>query len=293
MQYLSRKAKRNCTFVAINLLSMALTSYSINLKRILILMKQRNVYRRHNPAHASLAIIVVTTLITCSSFAAEPISPSNDSKFEITGLSEEQKRAVAKAREEQTAKRYNEQEQAAIDMAIGKVNEMTPVTRDTVSMLKVQAMQWPNSSLGCAEPGVEYLQQVIPGYFVSFSVEGKIYTVHIGGESTVICDRVNDYMAKRRERSMAIIKLHEAARVDLAKKLMVKTEEISVTKIQQETWPDASLGCPIEGEQYEPVPVDGLRFNMTCRGKEYEYRAALDGGDFVSCEEIVSCHETE
>jgi len=272
---------------------MALTSYSTNLKRILILMKQRNVYRRHNPAHASLAIIVVTTLITCSSFAAEPISPSNDSKFEITGLSEEQQRAVAKAREEQTAKGYNEQEQAAIDMAIGKVNERTPVTKDSVSKLRVQAVQWPNSSLGCAEPGKSYLHQVIPGYFVSFNVSDKIYSVHIGGDSAIICERVNDYLSERRELGMAIIRLYEAARVDLAKKLMVKTEDISVTKIRQVTWPDSSLGCPSDGQQNQAGPIDGLQINMVCRDKKYEYRAALDGGDFVSCEEIVSCHETE
>ncbi len=223
----------------------------------------------------------------------EPMTTMNEGERTIMGISEEQQQAIAKAREELSAKRYSEQDQAAIDLAIRTVNERTPVSRDSVSNLRVRPIQWPNSSLGCAEPGVSYLQRVIPGYVVSFNVEDKIYSVHIGDGSAVICDRINDYFAERRKRSMSIIRTYEAARVDLAKKLYVEAEQITITDIKQETWPDMSLGCPAAGEKYKAGPVEGLRIKMTCRDREYEYRSPLDGGDFVSCQKIVSCHETE
>ena len=190
-------------------------------------------------------------------------------------------------------KGYSEQEQAAIDLAIRTVNERTPVSKDSISHLQIRSMQWPDSSLGCPEPGGEYLQQVIPGYLVNFNVNQQMYSVNVGNGSAVICDQINDFMAKKRKRGQAIIQLHEAAKVDLADKLMVKTEQIAVTHMQLETWPDSSLGCPVAGQQYQQGPVEGLRIEMTCKDREYEYRAAFDGGEFVSCKKIVSCHETE
>jgi len=256
-------------------------------------MKQWNVYRLHYYASALLVIAMATALMTFPVHASEPEPSTSDWQPGNMGLNKEQAQAIAKAREEQSAKSYSKQEQAAIDLAIRTVNEKTPVSRDSISNLRIRVIQWPDSSLGCAEPGVEYLQRVVPGYFVSFSTDDKIYSVHIGDGSAVVCDQINDYLVDRRKRGMSIISTYQAARIDLAKKLKVEPKQITVIKIQPETWKDSSLGCPVSGQQYQPGPIKGLRINMTCRDREYEYRTTLDGGDFVSCKEIVSCHETE
>ena len=249
-------------------------------------------YRRGAKLKSALAATFVLLQVSgCATPAAEPIA--QETSIPVQGLTREQAEVVAKAREAQAAQGYSEREQAAIDLALRTVSEKTPVSQDSVSHLRIRSVEWPDSSLGCPEPGVEYLQRVIPGYLVSFNAEQRLYTVHVGDNQAVVCDRFNDMMAKRQERGRAVITAHRAAKLDLAEKLMVAPEMITVTKIRQETWTDSSLGCPVAGEPYAQGPVDGLIIDMTCRDKQYEYRVVLGTENFVSCEQLVSCHETE
>lgn len=210
--------------------------------------------------------------------------------------SEEHARALERARKMQGPRevQYTEQERSAIELALAAIDADPPLSTEDVTNLRIRSVDWPDGSLGCPQPGQEYTQAVVKGYFVSFSVDGEIKTVHVGGEAAVVCDRLGEIMAERRAQGRAVLRAHHAARIDLAAKLYVDPEEIKVTALQKETWPDSSLGCPAEGKSYEPGPVEGLRISMTCRGREYEYRTALEGEpEFVSCREIVSCHEIE
>ncbi len=257
------------------------------------IMKLQNIERPRRLTITKLAIAMTSVLLTMPAYAAETEPAKADLDSVITGLSKEQAQEIAKAREEQAAKQYTSQEQEAIDLAISKVNQITPLSKDSVEHLKIRSIQWPDSSLGCPEPGVEYLQKVIPGYLVSFTSDEKIYSVNIGDNTAIICDRVIDFLAERKKRAESVISAHKAARFDLAEKLMVDPEIIKVVKIKIETWPDSSLGCPVAGKKYPEEPVEGLIINMTCRDRDYEYRIALGGENFVRCKEIASCHETE
>ncbi|MDX2418631.1 MAG: hypothetical protein QNK19_14310 [Xanthomonadales bacterium] len=256
-------------------------------------MNAQNTDRPFQRTIPTLAIVMASVFITCHAYASEPESTIGEVESTITGLSKEQAQEIAKAREEQTAMSYTEKEQAAIDLAIGKVNQENPDSKDSVEHLRIRSVQWPDSSLGCPKPGVEYLQQVIPGYLVSFTANEKTYSVNIGDNNAIICDRIEEFLSARKMRGASVIKAHQAARLDLADKLMVDPEMVKVTKMKVETWPDSSLGCPVEGKQHLQEPVEGLIINMSCRDREYEYRVDLVGGDFISCKEIVSCHETE
>jgi len=269
------------------------TSILADQTRTHCIMKPQTIKRSHRRNITKLAIAMASVLLTIPVYADGPEPAKDELDTLITGLSKEQAQEIAKAREEQAAMQYSKQEQAAIDLAIGKVNQITPVSKDSLEHLRIRSMQWPDSSLGCPEPGVQYLQRVIPGYLVSFTIDEKMYTVNIGDNSAIICDRVNDFLEHRKNRGASVIKAHNAARLDLAEKLMVDPEVITVTKIKIVTWPDSNLGCPVTGEQPTQKPVEGLIINMTCRDKEYEYRVALDGEEFISCKELVSCHETE
>lgn len=244
-------------------------------------------------AKPNLAILSASVCLAVSSCATDPKPPAADASIPaISGLSKKQAQIVENARMKQAEQGYSEREEAAIDLAIRTVNQNEPVTRDSVTHLRIRSVQWPDSSLGCGEAGEAYLQRVISGYFVSFSANEKVYTVHVGDGSAVVCDKFNDMMAERRKRGREVIKAHNAARADLAEKLMVDPEMVEVTKIQSETWPDSSLGCPVDGERYTPGPVEGLVVEMTCRGRQYEYRVVLDSGEMKSCREIESCYET-
>ena len=256
------------------------------------IMKLQNIERRRRLTITKLAIAMTSVLVSLPAYAAEPEPAKDELDSVIKGLSKEQAQEIAKAREEQAAKQYTSQEQEAIDLAISKVNQITPLSKDSVEHLKIRSIQWPDSSLGCPEPGVDYLHKMIPGYLVSFTVDGKIYSVNIGDNTAIICDRINNFMLERKKRADSVMKAYRSARLDLAEKLKVDPELIKVTKIKAETWPDSSLGCSGPVQEHQENPVEGFRINMTCRDKEYEYRVPLEGGDYISCKAIVSCHET-
>lgn len=258
-----------------------------------MLTKQLNTNRSSHRMNLIIAIALALAFFTCASCATEPAQTKHEAQDVINILSEEQAQVVTEARKEQAEKSYSKEEQAAIDLAISKVNDKIPASRDTVTNIRIRSIQWPDSSLGCAEPGVEYLQKVTPGYLVNLKVDEEFYTVNVGDNRAVICDRINEFMLERRKRADSIMRSHKAAVLDLAERLNVDSELVKVRELKLETWPDSSLGCPHSDQQYKEGPIDGLRINMTCRDKQYEYRVLLEGGDFVICEKIVSCHETE
>lgn len=50
------------------------------------------------------------------------------------------------------------------------------------------AVEWSDSSLGCPQPGMMYMQVITPGYRVVFTRGGQRYTMHTGRGHAVRCD---------------------------------------------------------------------------------------------------------
>lgn len=63
------------------------------------------------------------------------------------------------------------------------------------------------------------------------------------------------------------------ARQDLASRLGVSAESISVVRVEEVEWPDTSLGCPEPGKMYAQVITPGYRIILEAAEKEYEYHA--------------------
>ncbi len=49
-----------------------------------------------------------------------------------------------------------------------------------IRVVEARAVTWPDSSLGCPEPGRMYLQVLTPGYRVILEAEGQRYAYHAG-----------------------------------------------------------------------------------------------------------------
>jgi hypothetical protein len=256
-------------------------------------MKRSKTERQSKLAVVSRTMtILVTPLIAAA--CAHGSKPAETESPDITsGMSAQDAQVVRQARQEAYANRFTEKEQIAIELAVSRVEETEAVDLGTVSNIRVQSVNWPDSSLGCPKPGVHYLQRVVPGYFVSFKAEEKVYTVHVGDDVAVVCDLSIDFLKDRRARTMAIISTQQAARAHLAERLKVEPDEIQVTNLKMVTWPDSSLGCELDGQAIGPDAVEGVQISMTCKDKGYEYRTALEPIDFISCEKITPCHETE
>jgi hypothetical protein len=91
---------------------------------------------------------------------------------------------------------------------------------------------------------------------------------------TAVSPIVEEGMSK--EEALAKVK------ADLASRLGVKENEISLVSAVVVTWNDTSLGCPEKGMMYAQVLTPGYRIILEVGGKQYDYRTD-DRGYFKLC----------
>ena len=58
---------------------------------------------------------------------------------------------------------------------------------------------------------------------------------------------------------------------DMAAHLNVQPEQVTVVGLEEVTWSDASLGCPLPGMMYAQVLVPGYRVTLEAVGRRFEY----------------------
>jgi hypothetical protein len=69
----------------------------------------------------------------------------------------------------------------------------------------------------------------------------------------------------------------DLALADLAARLSVAPDAITVKAVESIDWPDASLGCPQPGMMYAQVITPGYRIVLEVDGKSYEYHTGGRG----------------
>ena len=78
-------------------------------------------------------------------------------------------------------------EAAIVQGAVTDLAERLDVDVDEVEVLAARAVTWPDSSLGCPEPGMQYLQRMTDGALVVLEADGRRYQYH-GGSPLVLCE---------------------------------------------------------------------------------------------------------
>jgi hypothetical protein len=74
-----------------------------------------------------------------------------------------------------------------IERALDKLLEAHPeLQREQVALISVKRVNWPNSSLGCPEEGVNYMQVITPGYELEFRVGEERFSVHTNLDGTQV-----------------------------------------------------------------------------------------------------------
>lgn len=83
-------------------------------------------------------------------------------------------------------------------------------------------------------------------------------------------------------------------RARVAAQLGVAPEELAVVAMSQETWRDASLGCPEPGKMYAQVIVEGWRVIFaTPSGEAYEVHTGDKPERYVICDTTSPTSESE
>lgn len=78
-----------------------------------------------------------------------------------------------------------EVEQAKADLAV-----RLSVSPDEIEVVTVQPMTWSDSSMGCPQPDMAYLQVLVDGLLVQLSHAGQMYNYHSGGgQPPFLCEQ--------------------------------------------------------------------------------------------------------
>ncbi len=81
-------------------------------------------------------------------------------------------------------------QQPVVDLARQQLADSLSCDLQSVDIVSVEEMEWSDSSLGCPQPGMMYMQVITPGYRVTLEHNGQRYTFHTDrGRRAVHCNR--------------------------------------------------------------------------------------------------------
>jgi hypothetical protein len=172
---------------------------------------------------------------------------------------------------------------------------------ESIRLVSIHAVQWPDASLGCPRPNVKYVQVITPGFKVVLEAEGRTYEYHTGGGRRVSCDQEGHLTSALPSQTVTVLtvggtptiargeviatpvsghleRLIGIAKQDLARRLEITPEEVEVVHIEKAEWLDTSLGCAEPGLSRLPVAVPGYRVILSARGWEYVYHTGKESG---------------
>lgn len=73
-----------------------------------------------------------------------------------------------------------------VQMAKEDLARRLQISVSEISVISVEAVDWPDTSLGCPEPGMAYAQVITPGYLIVLGAEGQTYEYHTDEHSSVV-----------------------------------------------------------------------------------------------------------
>jgi len=80
----------------------------------------------------------------------------------------------------------SEASEPLVELAKADLADRTGTDKEQITMVSVKAVDWPDASLGCPEPGMFYAQVITPGYKIVLSHDGERYEYHTDRSSRVV-----------------------------------------------------------------------------------------------------------
>lgn len=79
---------------------------------------------------------------------------------------------------------------AIVEIAKKDLAKRLKVRPESIELAKpVESVTWPDTSLGCPEPGMMYAQVLTPGYRFTLQSGGKLYRYHTGKDVVKLCKK--------------------------------------------------------------------------------------------------------
>jgi len=170
--------------------------------------------------------------------------------------------------------------QAAVSAAQADLARTLNLSEKDISLQKIEAVQWRDSSLGCPKSGHGYLQVITPGFRIWLEAQGRTYEYHSDmrgnvvscgeGQEPALTEPPPGPTADSSDNRMV-----DLARADLARRIGVSPEDIAVVKVENVNWSDTCLGIHRPGVGCATVIVPGFLILLSTQGQTYEYHTDL------------------
>lgn len=82
--------------------------------------------------------------------------------------------------------------QALIEKAKEDLTQRAVISMSQIQVVEATEVEWPNSSLGCPQPGMSYLEVITPGYRIALEANGTQYEYHSNKSTLIVfCENPN------------------------------------------------------------------------------------------------------
>lgn len=76
-----------------------------------------------------------------------------------------------------------------IENAKADLAQRLSISTTQINLVEAAEVEWSDSSLGCPQPGMDYLQVITPGYLILLETDGQSYEYHSNRDMYfVYCD---------------------------------------------------------------------------------------------------------
>jgi hypothetical protein len=114
--------------------------------------------------------LLALALIGCRPITAQPEPPAIDPT--TTALPAEEEQPMPAPQPPITP---------GAEFAVNDLAQRLNIDPAAIAVLRVEEVDWPDSGLGCPQPGMNYLQVLTNGTFIQLSAGGQLYNYHAGG----------------------------------------------------------------------------------------------------------------
>ena len=152
-----------------------------------------------------------------------------------------------------------------------------------LEIVRIEPVDWRDSSIGCPQLGMEYMQVITPGHLALVRDEGGvIHRVHMAAGRGFVCEQRPEKSAAKGPVPLPRFsqrQLEALARADLAHRLGAPSNDVATVRTRSVEWPDATLGCAHAQEASasgaSKGSAKGFVITLAHRDREYTYHADL------------------
>lgn len=73
-----------------------------------------------------------------------------------------------------------------VQLAVKDLSKRLDIAENEIFVEQVKPIEWPDATLGCPKPGMDFSPMLTPGYIITLEVDGKEYVYHTDDVDRVI-----------------------------------------------------------------------------------------------------------